>query len=412
VPCPTHSGRVTDGWVLSSPGPTCGDHPRGVFVRVERHSARCAEKFLPVTDAPLEALVAGLARVGRIYLNDPDPLRRCFVPDELPELEEAPQAHHPVQVLRGNPEMPADALEVLQGDPVAAGLDGLPHNGLGNPVVDPGRMAPLTSREPFQGAFGTLRAFGLETGAYAKPVFPVFTNVLAEKLPSRGRHGDVSDAEVDAQDAAQSGILDFALNDDIGPEAVLGMHEHGRLDVPGSQSGPLVMADVKGRAAAALVSRERNLPGLEDQTERPCIEGDECGPVFEPALEVRGFESASRPAESGHGEVSREEEILADLLVERPMETEGVGLLMVPAPLGDVGTGLGVELEEIRKERFEILGDLEFASDGLDALHDGMLPQEVTEVKDDMALSCWHRSNNERGFLRRLKAAVSAANLL
>jgi hypothetical protein len=85
------------------------------------------------------------------------------------------------------------------------------------------------------------------------------------------------------------------------------------------------------------------------------------------------------------------------------METNGIGLPMLPAVPGDPGAGLGIKIEEAGKNR-EILGPrLDLATDGAESLHERIIPRACARVG--------HNIRRTAALLHRRKAVVSALSL-
>src|SRR4029077_670443 len=154
-------------------------------------------------------------------------------------------------------------------------------------VIDPGGMAPLPSREPFQDALGALRAFGLETCADTPPILTVPAEIGTGFLVTMAADGDISDPQIDAGVPFAAGVLDQALSDDVGVETILRQNERGALDdVGGPKSLVLVSADIeRGGDSLPHMRGEGDDAFLQLESERASIKGDECRTKFEAPFE-------------------------------------------------------------------------------------------------------------------------------
>ena len=331
-------------------GPACGDHERGIEIRVQGPSAGCADKRFLVPDPELPTAMAGLGRVFRVDVLRPNALGCGLVLDELLELTEGPECDHPIPMPIGNLGPGADSFEILHPDQGAARLERMGDDLLGYGVIDPGGVASFPSREPFQDALGALRTFGLETGADTPPFLAVFAEFATGFPVSAAGHGDISDPQVDPEDVLLEGVLNVAFDDDIGVNTIVGFDESRALgDVRRPQGLLLIGADSeRGREALSRMGGERDDALLELQGKGPGIESHEGRTKLEASFEVGRFESSRGAAKGGHREVAREPEAAADLFVKRMMEPDGIGLAMISSVLSYLTAGSSVKTEQPR----------------------------------------------------------------
>src|SRR5579883_541056 len=210
-------------------GPARSDHVRGVLVRVHANAASCADERFPLPDPQAPTFVAGPGAVPRIDPLRPNALGSGLVGHEALELAEGPVRLEPVPVLIPDLRPTSDAPEILHPDEGAARLGGRGHDLFGDVVVHPGGIALLPSREPFQGALGAFRTFGLETGADSPPVLAVGQEITAGFLIRTARDGEIADPEVNPENPLFREVPDAPLDDDIGVEAVPSPDEGGAL---------------------------------------------------------------------------------------------------------------------------------------------------------------------------------------
>lgn len=364
-------GRVTVSGFNSRSGPACGNHERGVFVRIRGYAARCADKRFPVPEAWLEALPAGLGRVGRLHQDHADSFGSGLVLDELLELSERPERDHAVKVLVGNSDAIAYPLEILQCDPVASRPDGLRNDLFGKPVIFRGHAPSIQSRKPFQDALGALRALGLKTRADLPPELAIFLDGIAFELPARGECGDIANPKIDAQDAAGCGVGNFAFHDDVAIKPVFGADQSRGLSfIRAPESLVLVDCDIEGRRdPLARMCGEGDDALLELEGECSSVESDELGAVQELPLEFCGLEVSAYAPDGGNREIGRQAVLGADVFVNDPMEFEGIGFPMLPALSGDLGAGFSVSVEEIVENGKTFGRNIEFTANRADGLH-------------------------------------------
>ncbi len=133
--------------------------------------------------AGVPAAGAASGSVARIDVGgDGDPVELGLVDGHLLELGERPGVQ--CAALRPfSPDPPADALEILEGDP-AAGAFGPAHKLVGDPVVGVGGEPPLASRTAPQEAAGGARALLLQPPAEAARRRKPFSCAPAARLPS------------------------------------------------------------------------------------------------------------------------------------------------------------------------------------------------------------------------------------
>lgn len=364
-------GRVTVGGFDSRPGPTFGDHGRGIDIRVGAHAARCADKRLSISEAPFKADAARLGRIRRAHEDQPDPLRGRLVPHEFLELRERPEGDHAVQVPVWHSHAISDSPEILHGDPVASRAEGFRDDLLREPMIFRGHAPGVESREPFQGALGAFRALGLKTGADLPPDLAVLTSRGSFVLLSRRESGDVADPQIDAQDAARGGFLDGALDHDVRVESVLGLDERRRLSELGAPEGfVLVDTDIETRRDAfTRMRRERNDALGQLKRERAGIKSDERGTVLELSPASGGLEAAGDAAAGGNRQIGRKAVFGADVSIKCLLQIVGIGFPMVTSIGTDLGASLGVKAEKLVDDGKVFGMDDDLAPNGADGLH-------------------------------------------
>jgi len=350
--------------------PACGDHERGIDIRVRDDAAGCAGECFSISDTPLEALMAGLGRIGRVNLNDPDPLYRRLVPDECLKLGEAPERNHPIEMLGGDAKPTPDPLQILKGDDGTSRPDGLLNDGLGDDVVEVFGSAGLPARETPENALGVPGSVALEARTNPQPLFAVLADQVSIEFPPRGRDSHVSYSQIDAQNLVAADVFDFFVNADVEEEAFLGSDQSSRRGRLSTKGFPLVIPDVEDRLDPSIVAGKGYDTLVELEGERVPVNGDERGTNFEFSFEPCGLEHSAGSSESGYDKIGLKPILLPDRPVKRVVETDCVGLPMVPAPLGDLGDGLGVAGEEFVQSGDVVWINGELALDCSDRLHD------------------------------------------
>lgn len=382
-----NSGGVTIARYGSGLRPACGDHERGVDVRVHGHSAGCANECLSVAKAFLLALMAGLGSIGGIDLLDGDPFQGGLVGHEVLELAVGPKRDHAVQMLVRDLGSLPYPLEILHPDHSATVSNGLFHDRLREIMVYPGGMAPLPSRKPSQGAPSAPRAFGLEAGADAPPVFTVGSQFRSALLSASACRREVPDPKIDPKDISLNGIRNFSLDHNVAIEAISGPDEYGICRNLSFKRQALIGSDVEFGASPADMRAKADVARLEDQPKRPRVEGDQRGAIDELSVHLRRLERSGRPTKSGTDQICRETELGPDSLIKCVMQSDGVGFFVVLTPLGNLRASFCVAEEKLVESRK--IGGIyrQFATDRPRCLHEGKLSSVNSLVKNEGALA-------------------------
>lgn len=135
-------------------------------------------------------------RVARVNEYQRHTEQSGFVFDKGTQLIERP-AMQLASLRLPNPYPVTDAAQVFQSD-TASGAFGLLHELLGDAVVHVGCEASLLARQGFETTPGGLRSFGLQTGTDSIMPTAQTTDVSAGVEFSVAVHGDVGNAEIDA----------------------------------------------------------------------------------------------------------------------------------------------------------------------------------------------------------------------
>ena len=347
-----YAGLATVWLVDSSPATY---YSRSVSVRVGSVPAdRTEERGLigAVAFVDIAALCALLRSVSRINELNGDAREGGLVGDKLIKLIERPRMQL-VTLRASSPNPRTNAGKVFQCYPSLRALRFL-YQFLADYVVRVCGKAGLFTRQSFEFTFGRARAFGLQLGAQALTAMANALDVGTRKRLSVRVNSDVAQALVDTEIAFH--VNRFRLVNVTGGEQIKVTIDEGKvgLAMSGLKQFALSLATNKGNLLAAI-KRPNTDDLLCDFPTQDAIIIREGSSQFERAFTalVDGV-GVSDFANTAHGHLRRQVELLAHIVIGQVVERHPPKLLMFPRLFTHVVAGTVRSLER-REQRLALL---------------------------------------------------------
>ena len=324
----------------------------------------------------MQATGASLRGIARINQDHPDARPFRLVLDKGAELGEGPGVMQaPLRLAEPGVGAIPDTFQVFEDHCTTSG-PGLANNRLADLVVDPGLVAVLFSRKPFEDAPSVLSrarrsliCLRLKRLANSMPLQSVGIECRTAKGFPTGQCGDLLDSQVNAKGFGWGGRFGkqfFNLNIEEVPLALLG--ERGAGGGLPSKGLALVVANIQDQPLPTGEQGEAHSPVAFPETEDPGIV------VNTGRLEdtVPGFgleQPGSNPGNGPDCEVGRQAKPLPHLLITGMVQGKLAGHIMLAPVVGHEVAGPRKRLEGRLNVQLVVREKGQLAGDGADAFH-------------------------------------------
>ena len=341
-----------------------------------------AGEVILTTDTNMQAIRAGLGRVARIDIHDPDASTTCLVLDELLELVERPRVEATPRPFAEPASIP-NTLEAFEddGQPMLLGKG---NKLLADLVVDPFLMASLPTRKPFECPATRLArelaagiCLRLQPRSYVGAVLAVVGKVLPLKLVSCGISGNVAQPEVNAEGGCNILILGrlgcvlFYLHVKVKAMLPSSLERRtGRLLA--RERLPLEVAQRQREDATAIQQTQADRLALHIELENASIVVD-TGRLELTMPRLGVCQSRGYPSNSTDGQVSRQAKLLTQGAVAAFVQIVLPVLFMLIPPISHKVTGLGKRFKRRLKARRCLRWNHQLAREGSDRFHTSKL---------------------------------------
>lgn len=333
----------------------------------------------------------GLGRIGRVDQNYPHACFNCLVGDLLPKIVERPATEHFPQPLPLVVAAGADTGEVFKRNR-QIGRFGFGDDVLAQAVVHIELKAGFAVRQAFQDTFRAFRPFTLERSPDAGAFLAETIQFLSADRAGCAESCDSIDAEIDAQHAfgvrRRLGHLDHEVDVEGLSLAVVGQRPGGRL-LPLEQV-PLIIAELQLDLLSARHRRNRNRFVSRNEANQVFIKIKACrAKNLRRAFLAEGLRNTrNRSADV----VGCQSGLVFQLAVALLVNGKLVSIAGAMRNLQRLITGTRVSRQRGYQRGTLFSGGLKFAGDRFMHIPRGMLPSNLAEFQEGIALCAMRNS--------------------
>ncbi len=287
----------------------------------------------------VQALVASLRRVARVYQNQLHAKLNRFVGKESSQLMECPTIRASSLCFGAWQFVGAfsDARQVFQRDDLIVSSGGL-NDAIADDVVMVLLKALLLPRQPFQqiphstaGAACALRGFVLELGSQIAVMVANCCDVFAAKRISFRGDCNIGSSQINAQDFL--GFLrDGWLRLDLNVQVIFALaisHQRGGFECLTRQSAALKVTNIQLKSLSATHQRQRNCPVFLSKAERSrVISGRRGSELLHDMTALFGCFTVARNAPDGmNGQLRRQAKSRPDIVINQRLHRQFISHL-------------------------------------------------------------------------------------